>query len=349
MVYEFDYYNNIITFNRTISAAKHGKKPNGDIFFKLKRENAKIVPSETGHSVNTRFAHDAIKENISIYQVSEDDTVMSFKLRNLASVHRLNKEEIKTLTIISDTSSVLQTVKPFINGVVELKNIGDYSIDKKRGVIFTFNPLNSTNEVLVEVTYNEKIPLTFDITNGHLLTTAAITKKNKTFNATLLSQAYIVDIGSRNIEEKSILFTNIPISMTTEVLYKNIDVEFNEAGTTGKYAIDYENGILYLQNKASGLFSGILVNTNYFIEYNITYKIPETFYSIVPAEKKIEFTDKFVSHFFNISANEVLSASLLKVEYSFAEEIKESTSELFPYTTPFIMEYKIITTPKESL
>lgn len=349
MVYQFDYLNNIITFNKLIASDRHGKKPSTDILFKLKRENIKIITAEIGHVLKTKLPHDAIKENISIYQVDENPTVIGFKLRNLASVHRLGVEEINSINIITDLNNILDTEKVFINGVIELKDAGDYSIDYKRGVIFTFTVLDGLEEVLIEVSHRKKIPLVFDLNNGILSTTADIIKSNKTFNITTTVDSYVLDLGFKNIEARSVLFTNLPASMTTEVLYENMESEFNAVGTTGKYAIDYAEGILYLQNKTQGLFSGTLVNTNYYAEYNVSYKIPETAYSVIASTKTIEFSDKFVSDFFNSSSNEILSPSLMKIEYTYAQEIKESTSELFPYTTPFIMEYKIITTPKESL
>lgn len=349
LVYEFDYVNNLITFHKDISSTRAGKKPNGDIYFRLKRENVSFKPGVDGTIIKTSFPHDAIKENISVYSLKESTTNVQYKLKNFASVHRLTVEEIDSITVNTDVNDILQNEKPFINGVIELSTDGDYSIDKKRGIIYTFKPLNGTEEVLITVSYMEKLPLDFSITNGELITTSEVKRDNKTFSFDLVDETYAIDLGLRNIEERSLVFLVFPDSMTTEVNFSDIHTEFNEVGTTGKYAIDYKNGVLYLQNKISGKLSGTLVNSNYFAEYNITYKIPESDYTLVTGERRIDFTDRFISDLFNTSANETLPSSLLKVEYEYTEDVKESLSELFPYTTPFLMEYKIITTPKEIL
>jgi hypothetical protein len=347
--YEFDYTNNIITFAKDDDGDQKGKKPSGDIYFKLKRENVSLEPRTNGTAIKTNLPHDAIKENINFYSIEETVTAVAFKLKNLASLHRLNIEEIDSITVDTDINNILSTEKDFINGVVELSDAGDYSIDKKRGVIYTYVALNSTDEVKITASYRKKNNVIFDVVDSELITTQELKKDNKNFNIDVITAAYAVDLGFRNIQERSLIFTELPDLLETEVLFKNIDIEFNEANTSGKYCIDYKNGVLYVQNKVDGKIVGTLVNSNYFAEYNISYKVPESSYTLLVNERRIDLSDRFVSDFFNSSSNDILSPSLMKVEYSYTEEVKESLSELFPYTTPFLMEYKIITTPKEAL
>ena len=165
----------------------------------------------------------------------------------------------------------------------------------------------------------------------------------------MLNEQYAIDLGFRNIDERSVVFLEYPSSLQTEVKFENISSEFNELGTSGKYAIDYQKGILYVQNKIDGKLSGTLVNSNYFAEYNLSYKIPDTASTLIRDERRIEFSAKYITDFFSSSNNETVNPSLLKIEYDYTEDVKESLSELFPYTTPFLMEYKIVTTPKEAL
>lgn len=348
-VYEFDYVNNIVTFYKEILGSRYGKKPAGEILFKLKRENVTLKAIEGGTEIVPNHKHDAIKENISIYSISETQTQVNYKLKNMASVHRLMVEEIDGITIETDSSNILHTEKPFINGVVELASFGDYSIDKKRGILYTFSSLDPSTEVKILVNYKAKIPVNFEIKDGALITSDHLKRENKTFDINVSTAAYAVDLGFKNIEEKSIVFTVFPDEIGTEVPFSSIDLTFNEPGTSGRYAIDYKNGILYLQNKISGKLSGTLINSNYFAEYNISYKIPETEYVLIRNERRINFSDKNISDYYNAANSESLSPSLLKIEYLYTEDVKESLSELFPYTTPFLKEYKIITTPKESL
>ncbi len=348
-VYEFDYVNNIITFNKLEGLERLGRKPNGDILFKLKRENVSLKTEGSYTEIKTNFPHDGIKENILVYSIEESPSSVAYKLKNRASVHRVMVEEIENISVVSDASNILNEEKDFLNGVAELRNPGDYSIDKKKGIIYTYTALDNVQEVKINVFYKKKNFINFEIVDGQLRTTDLLKKDNKVFKLDIVTQSYAIDLGFRNIEEKSVVFTKFPSSLNTEVPYSNIDVEFNEVATSGKYAIDYKNGILYLQNKTSGEFVGTLVNSNYLAEYDISYKIPETDYTVVTGDSRVDFSDKFVSDYNNASANESFSANLLKVEYLYTEEVKESLTELFPYTTPFIKEYKIVITPKESL
>lgn len=349
LVYEFDYINNIITFAKTIASAQAGKKPSGDIFFKLKRENIKLDPQVTGAILKTRFPHDGIKENISIYKLSETLSEKLFKLRNLASLHRIGIGEIDHITITQDLNSKLDTEKPYVNGVIELSGNGEYSIDKKNGIIFTYQALDNSEEILVNIFYKEKTDVSFSLEDGVLKTQENIQFDNKTFNLNIPSQTYAVSLGFSNIQKNSIVFIDFPSELQTEVPLALMETAFNTQNTFGQYAIDYDNGIIYSQDKFSGKLSGTLNNTNYFGEYNITYKIPETSYTVLIKDKIIELNDKFVSDFFNDSNAETQTPSLLKVDYVFIKETKESMSELLPYSTPFIMEYKIITALKEIL
>ena len=349
LVYTFDYTNNIATFYKASNLDRLGKKPSNDIFFKLKRENVALKPAESGTVIQTNFSHDSIKENISIYSISEENSQVGYKLKNLASVHRPMVEEIESISVDTDIDNVLNEEKTFINGVIELSDIGDYSIDKKRGVFYTHTSLTNTQEVLITLNYKKKVPVTFEIINGEIVTTESLKKDNKVFSIDIVTPSYAIDLGFKNIEEKSIIFTELPDEMIQEISFKNLEIEFNQPNTSGKYCIDYKNGVLYLQKKITGKLSGTLVNSNYFAEYNITHKIDETNYTIFTAERRIELSDKFVSDLYNSFNNEFLSPSLLKVQYIYTEDVKESLSELLPYTTPFIREYKILTTPKEIL
>lgn len=349
LVYEFDYLNNIATFHKEENSARLGKKPSGDIFFKLKRENVTLSPREKGTLIKTNFRHDAIKDNISIYSIDESISESVFKLRNLASVHRTGLSEVESVDVLADTESILLSEKDYINGVLELFSNGDYSIDKKRGILYTYKPLSATDEVRINISYKKKNPISFDLNDGELITTEILKKENRTFKIIVPTDTYAINLGFKNIEEKTVSFIEIPSTMKEEVQYSEMEKKFNELGSSGRYAIDYKNGIVYLQEKESGTFSGILINSNYYAEYNIVSKIPETSYVIRRDNQELEFSEKFVSDFFNSSFDDPSLSSLLKVEYSYTEEIKESLSDLLPYVTPFIMEYNLITTPKESL
>lgn len=349
--YEFDYVNNIITLYKLDSSNnREGKKPNGEILFKLERENPMFIKQGDTYSVNTVYKHDGIKEKIKIYKIKELDIVKEVRIKNLSTVHKLGISEIQSIAIVKDLNGKLLDSKPYVNGVLELADAGDYSVDKEKGILYTFSEISSNEEVIIGVTYKEKEDLKFDMKDGTITTKASDYKtENKTFSFDIVTPTYIIDLGIKNIAKGTIQFTEYPTAFGTEVSYDTVEASFNDLTITSPYAIDYVKGILYSRTPITGKIAGILAAADYFIEYNISRKIPQSAYSVIREDRNIIFNDDYILDYFAERQGSGMATPLFKIEYSFAEDIKESSGELIKYVTLFLNNYKIITTPKDAV
>lgn len=349
--YEFDYINNIITFHLDDGASnRQGKLPANDILFKLERENPLFKSLGETYEVQTVFKNDGIKEKIKLYKLLEDNQVKPIKLRNNSTVHRLGVTEIQSVNVVQDTNSKLTTEKDYINGVLELGTAGEFSIDKDKGVLYTFSEIASDEDVRVEITYKEREDLEFEINEGVITVKSdAYKAENKTFNVTIPAPTFVVDLGIQNIARGTVQFTSFPPELVTEVSFAEMEEKFQDSDIESPYAIDYREGKLYSKEPISGSLVGILRAANYFIEYNISYEIPKTAYGVNKEEQLVEFADDYVLDYFADSQKSGLATPFFKIEYSFADDVQESSSELIQYVTPMLNEYKIVTTPKDVL
>lgn len=349
--YQFDYINNIITFYLDDgSGNRQGKLPANDILFKLERENPLFKNLGENYQVNTVFAHDGIKEKIKLYKLLEEELVKSIKLRNNSTIHRLGVTEIQSVSVTQDPNNKLTDEKDYINGVLELTQGGDYSVDKDKGLLYVFSEIDSDEDVRVEVTYKEREDLPFTITEGMITVESdAYKSDNKTFDITIPSSTFVVDLGIKNIAQGTVQFNTFPPELVTEVAFDEMEEKFQDDDIDSPYSIDYREGKLYSKNAISGKLVGILRAADYFIEYNLSYQIPQTAYGVNREEQLIEFADDYVLDYFADSQVSGLGTPLFKIEYAFADEVDEPASEIIQYVTPMLNEYRIITTPKDVL
>ena len=352
-IYEFDYLNNTITFSRNFNQQKDsnntlvfkGKNPGTEIYFRLEREAATIENDGSSLLIKTDFNHSGIKEDIKVYHREASTLNKDFTLRHRSSIHRLNLEEVVSIQKTKDAKNLLMRQCPFINGVIELVNSGDYSFND--GTLYTQRALENDEEVILNLIYHKRDYIDFDIVDENIKIKLTDYKTRKAdFNVTLPSSAFVVNLGYTNIEPKSIIMLTTNSAMVTEVPYEKMEESFNNSSIDNPYAIDYRNGIIYFKTKVSGNFAGTLNLQDYYVEYGIAYAVPDSMYSIKKTEKLIDFSDKFISDFFNTTLDKGLAVNLVKVSYSYLQELKESNTELLPYTTPFLMSYEILTTPK---
>jgi hypothetical protein len=61
-----------------------------------------------------------------------------------------------SLTVTSDVNGYLQNLKTFNDGVTELVNFGDYSIDEKSGLLYTKDIIGGGHTVTINITYKDK-------------------------------------------------------------------------------------------------------------------------------------------------------------------------------------------------
>ena len=347
-VYVFDYINNKIKFAHIESDVQYGKKPTEEIFFKLKREPALFNKTDKIR-VETKFSNDGVQDSIKLYQIKETETVITKKLQQRKLVHPLNVTEINSVNILSDGGVILNE-KEYINGYIELVSAGDYSIDKVKGMLYSFAPIEDTASAEIELGYFEKQETPFKVEDGQPVIEDAhysINKKDKTIN--LSSPSYVIDLGEQNIEKGSLVFNVIRAELDTEIKYTGLGTEFiDTAEVTGPYSVDYRNGLIYLPTPITGDVSVRFNTTNYFVEYNVAQDIPLSDISINREAKTASLSDRYVIKNFSDSLVSSTQA-LFKVEYKYAQEIKEPPKELLEFITPILYDYRLMNVLKEDL
>lgn len=348
--YEFDYINNIVTFNKDDSGTRKGKEPAGDILFKLERENPIFKNLGKQSQVETSLRHDGVKEKIQIYKLNEEILNKTIRIRNNSSVHRLGVTEIDNVTVTQDLNSKLTLEKDYINGVYELTTSGDFSVDKTKGVLYTFESVDSDEDIQVSVDYKTRTSLDFELQEGQVLVdTEAYQPQNKVFDIDIASPTFVVNLGIKNISKGTLQFNTFPAEFETEVSFEEMEEKFEDNDILNAYAVDYREGLIYTKNQTSGQLQGICSAADYFIEYNISYKLPRTSFTVNKDDQQIVFADDYVLDFFADSQVNGLSSPLFKIEYGFADTIDESSIELIKYVTPLLNSYTITTTPKDTI
>lgn len=348
-VYEFDYINNAIRFAYSDGTNQYGKKPSERLLFKLKREAA-VLENSGDIKVKTRFLHDGVKESISVYQVREENKVEVKRLKPRSQVHSLGIDEIESIAVLSDDANYLAREVEYVNGYSELYDAGDYSINYQSGTIYTFDLIGDTDIVEIEVTHKVREPKRFEIIDGDIVLNKedySINKKDKVISVS--TPTFVVDLGEKNIEKGSVVFNIFRDELSTELAFSGDGREFDDIDDIeGPYSIDYRNGLLYVPEKISGEISLRFNTTSFFVEYNIASKIPQTEITVKKEEKYLELSDSYVIKFFadsNLSSTD----GLFKLEYKYAEEVKEPPRELLDYVSPFINRYEILTVFKEDI
>lgn len=110
------------------------------------------------------------------------------------------------------------------------------------------------------------------------------------------------------------------------------------------YSIDYREGILYL-NLSKVMPASSSVNyeySNYAVKYRIAKELDKSDYLVSPDDRQITILDPMVLEDYLPTTRQ---AGLVKVYYSYVEQVRESIEELEPYFTPVLKGYalKIIT------
>lgn len=369
-VYEFDYSNNQATFYKlspessvqvtneadgttsteVISEQRHGAKP-VSIAFRLKREEAQIERREKDCIINTLFEADGIKDNIKAYKVLEEILIKEIRLRNRASVQRLNVEELQSLEVVKDENSRILVQKDFIDGVLELAVEGDYSVDYVSGTLFLFSPIRNEEEVTIKVAHKEKQEISTTLKEGSItIEDEDYQTIEESFSQVIEGQTYVLDLGHRNIERGTLQFSEVPETVETEVPFDTVEESFSNPLISNPYAVDYRRGLLFVKHPTEGLVKGILSRGNYYVEYRVAKKIAQTDYSVDRETSILTFTDAYISgSYVQTQNNENTASGFYRIEYKYAEEIEEPSGEMLQYTTPILKQYKIKTIPKGSL
>lgn len=348
-VYEFDYINNIIIFGD----GDTGVKPSTSINFGLKREQV-IVSNDAPRELQTAFDADGVEDTTSVYRLTDEKTTRKI-FRRASKVHPLGVENVTTVDVTEDDGNVLLNEVNFINGYAELDGAGDYSIDKLNGVLYSYLPTPSDGNTEISITYRERVEvqgITFN--NGRIQipeSSYVSDKVNKTINIT--SPTSVIDLGENYIEPRSLRFLTLSSDFTNQVPFVGDGSEFNldlsPSELQGYYTIDYKNGIIYTYSNVSGSLIVEFNKTDYYAEYNIAVRVPQTEYTINADESTIELSDSYIIRAFSSSLEIPSLRNLFRVEYDYAEEINQNPKELEPYFTPFLKSYEIAAITRDML
>ena len=348
-VYEFDYINNHIKFGVVNGTNQYGKRPTEKILIQFKREAPILENLGDKARVITRFENDKVKDSFKIYKLSETEFTEVKQLKPRSQVHNLGVKEISTLSVVTDEGINLLAEKDFLNGYVELKILGDYSVDYKNGILYTYSEIADNDTTEVEVTYNKREDVKFKIEDNEVV----IDKNDYTTQQreveVSISGSYVIDLGYKNIEKGSIVFNGEYDELGTELPYTGDAREFDDIeDIEGPYSVDYREGVIYFPSKNTGDYLIRFNTTKYFIEYNIASRIPKTDIEIRRKDKLIELSDAYIVKFFadsNISS----TSGLFKIEYEYSQAVEEAPKDLLPFVTPILDGYELQVIFKEDL
>ena len=120
-------------------------------------------------------------------------------------------------------------------------------------------------------------------------------------------------------------------------------LDTNKSGElTGTYSVDYREGIVYLYDPLPTSVSVTFEYTRYAVRYRIAKELESYMYKVDADNKIITITDPSV---LNDYLPTTRNAGLIKVYYSYVEEVRESIEELEDFFTPVLKGYalKILT------
>jgi len=349
-VYEFDYLNNIIKFGDDTN----GKKPSSDILFGLEAEQV-VITQDSPRKVRLKLDIDGVKETTSLYRLKPAEQKANHILPKAAAIHRLNLTNIQTITIINDDASALIAEKIFSNGSSELSIAGDYSVNYKEGVIYTYAETAEETDTIIDISYLPKeIISDFKITDSELeINEEDYITESENELIIIAGATKTIRLTNGFVEPRSIRFLSLSDSFKTEVPFKGDGTEFNlglpASELDGYYTIDYKKGIIYTYSNISGSLVLEYNKTLYYAEYNIAVKISGENYSVDEENSTITFTNEYIVRAFSESLNKSLLRTLFKVDYEYVVELEQNPKELEPYYSPLLKDYALAILTKGQL
>lgn len=349
-VYTFDYLNNVIKFGDNAE----GLKPTNDIYFGLSREQA-AVTQDNPRKIKLAFTSDRVKESTSVYRLEEEQAAQAINVQKNATIIRLGRRDISSLTITSDPSGVFSSEVPFVNGSEELSVAGEYSVDYLNGIIYTFSETADDSDTIIDFNYRPRTEVeNFSFIGNDIQIGEddyVSTKSSETIS--IGSPTNVIRLSKSFVEPRSIRFLTLNGSFATEVPFKGDGTEFNlnlsPADLDGYYTVDYKNGIIYTYSQVSGSLMLEYNTTSYFVEYNIAVGVPSDSFTINEEENTVIFTNRYIIKNFSDSLNIATFRSLFKVDYSYVTELQQNPRELEPYFTPLLKDYALTILTKEQL
>ena len=106
------------------------------------------------------FDADADKANFVIYRIGQETSISGELLKKGATIHRLKN---KSLTVneefIDESASSFQTKQTYVDGKSEITAPGDYSINYRDGIMYSYSPADSVASSSISYVYTPKTKL----------------------------------------------------------------------------------------------------------------------------------------------------------------------------------------------
>lgn len=251
-----------------------------------------------------------------------------------------NLSVIKNSLVIEGNSSLPQATNPFleevdfINGYQELSTI--YQTEQSIPVL-TPSPSIATFSL-------DLIPVLgiYNISFSNL--SVFLNKVNSLIDVNSVGK-YFIDGPGRTVHVHT---GGATITDPGKVIYYTTDLT---RANTGKYSVDYKNGIIYLQRAIP--IPGITLkykHSNYFIRYNIGRKVSPENFSYNFSNNSIQLLPGEIKVKNNLTDSSILSTKAnYQITYNYINSVRKNIKDLEPFFTPIVKEVVFQVIPSKLL
>lgn len=360
----------VIQFGSGDPASPAGYVPNSGAIIGFTLREERLQPSSSSpYRCDLKLSTDGDKKNIRIYRRgSYDEVASTLTLKPAATIHRTPHRFIESTPNFINGAGVFDTKVPFVNGSQELTAIGEYSIDTRRGILYSFTPTpDSGSPVRMQYSYTPWTRITdnqwdFDSQSEDFSSIAlkdnAYLTRHGGKQLVAFTGKRVISLGHSNVVPKSIIFPDAMFESGQppfELTYIDGVAEFKAASIggpdlRGRFSVDYESGILYVSQSDTIALTdpGELQYefTDYVITYNVARKLGSDEYDIDEANGIITLDTNTMLQVWGREDVDATRNSLLKAVYKYVVMTRESIKDLEPYFSPIVRDVVIKALPK---
>lgn len=275
--YELDYTNGLF---------RTGNGTNGQALTKDTEVSIRFTPERltpnSAQIASLCFPTSGDKEQVTITRRSQLAVGQKI-LKRGETIHPLSIEgTLVSSGIVPPIDAVFTKEEIFVDGYTELEHVGDWSVDYENAIIYTRDPISTTNNLAISYHYSPEVVLDPDdwefvdpekglIQKIKILDNAWQTEKIS--DETLPTGSNVTELWNNSVVEGSIQFTvssGITDPFETEVSFIDGYTEFSDAIPTSEVIVDpTSSGSLYtiaLSNRAitTDLYRPRFSNTDLF-------------------------------------------------------------------------------------
>ena len=156
--YTIDYELGILRFGDGTKGAKPISGSRIEINFEPER-----IWIEKDRISRINFDADADKANFAIHKIGQETSVSGELLKKGATIHRFNNSSIKVDSeFIDESAYAFQNKQTYIDGKSEITSTGDYSINYRDGIMYSYDPADDVASSSISYLYTPKTELGSD-------------------------------------------------------------------------------------------------------------------------------------------------------------------------------------------